>query len=81
MFGVRDGLKITVCKDADDAIEKGYDYNTHNPVPKGLELVEAVVVQNGTVQGNPTVDLILRDEEGNTYVALVKGRLLKMLPI
>lgn len=42
-------------------------------------LNEAVVVKNGTIEGNPTIDLVLTDAEGKSYVAMVTGRLLKGL--
>lgn len=70
-------LVIKIFKDAEEATQAGYSYD---PPTKGLELKEAVVVQKGTMEGNPTVDLILTDLFGNKYVAMVTGALLSMIP-
>jgi hypothetical protein len=76
-FGVQSSLAITVCKDAAEAIDKGLSY--HRPTYLPIEIVKAVVVQNGTQSGNPSVDLILVDEKGQHYAMMITGRLLKML--
>ena len=49
------------------------------PEYNGLTLHSAVVVGKGTVAGNPTVDLILVDEHGQKFVALVKGSYLEAI--
>ena len=76
-FGVMNHLDIVVCKDADDAISKGYVYRA--PI-KGAEIEKVVVVQEGTEGGNSTVDLLIRDEEGNQFVIMLTGRLVKSIP-
>lgn len=74
-----------VCKDAEDARNKGFDYTGadatgQNPAYYPIKLDKVVVVQNGTVQGNPTVDFVLQDETGKKFVFVMTGRLLKMIP-
>ena len=76
-FGVMNHLEIHVCKDANEAVEKGHIYR--GPI-KAVEIDKVVVVQSGTVEGNSTVDLVLKDKEGNKYVVMVTGRLLKSIP-
>lgn len=75
-------LNIVICKDAQDAIDKGYDYahrsEVEQPVPLVLE--KAVVVRKGMQSGASSVDLILRDVDGREYVALVPSRLLASIP-
>jgi hypothetical protein len=76
MQGVTKGFTIVVCKDADDAVEKGHDYK------KGetrLNIKTAVIVQKGTEDGHATVDLVMIDEKGKKYVTLVTASLLKGL--
>ncbi len=77
MFGIQHHLTIAVCKDADDATEKGYTYQEGY---KPLQIEKAVVVQQGTENGNPTVDLVMQDMQGNKYVVMLTGRLLKSIP-
>ena len=71
-------LKISIFDYAGEAQSAGYSYTA--PI-KAVNLTEAVVVRNGTVNGNPTVDLIFEDSDGNKYVAMITGRLLKALPL
>lgn len=73
-------LSIIICEDAKDAIEQGYDYNTWRPDVKPIEVEKVVVVRKGTQQGNPTVDFVLRDGSGQTFVFMVTGNLLKTIP-
>lgn len=77
MFGINSSLAINVCEDAADAIAKGHVYG-EDVIP--VEIVRAVVVRNGTVEGKPTVDLVMKDQAGNTYVVGITGALLKMIP-
>lgn len=66
-------ITISICNHINDAP----NYNTDGRGVKGAEIVEAVIVRNGTVEGNDTVDLVFKDQDGNKYVALVTGRILK----
>lgn len=79
MFGIMQHLDVVVFKDADEAIANGYNYDPEKYRP--VEIDKAVVVKEGTQQGNSTVDLVMIDEKGNKYVCLITGRLLKMLDI
>lgn len=42
-----------------------------------LKIEKALVVCNGTVEGNPTVDLQFVDKQGNKYVAMATGGILE----
>jgi hypothetical protein len=46
------------------------------PEYKPANLTIAGVVGDGTVDGNPTVDLIFEDESGQKYVAMLTGNLI-----
>lgn len=72
-------LSIVICKDAQEAIEQGYDYRAWNPQPVRVVIDKAVVVTKGTIEGNSSVDFILSDESGRQYVAIITGNLLKTL--
>ena len=77
MFGIQQQLNVAVCKDSIEAEEKGFIYReTHKPV----EIKQVVVVQKGTVSGNSTVDLVMEDAEGNKFVVMLTGNLLKSIP-
>lgn len=78
---VTHGFKVKVFPNGEAASEGGFDYNAWDPQPKGLKIEEMIIVQNGTVSGNATVDLVLVDADGNKYAALVTANLLKALPI
>lgn len=71
-------LKISVFDYPGEAADAGYAYTA--PV-KAATLQEAVIVRQGTKAGNPTVDLIFTDADGNKYVAMITGNLLKALPL
>lgn len=74
---VTKSLQVTICQDAQEAIDKGYQYGA-DYAP--LQITSAVIVRNGTESGKPTVDLILKDADGNKYVAMLTGALLKSIP-
>jgi len=77
MFGIMKHLKVTLCKDAYEAIGKGFSYTSgHKPV----EITDVVVVQDGTQAHNATVDFVMQDEQGNKYVVMMTGNLLKSIP-
>ena len=62
-----DSLKL----DIHETISTAPNYSA--PDYKRVNLRSAVVVMNGTVSGKPTVDLVLADEHGQEYVAVVKA--------
>ena len=76
-FGIMQHLNLHICEDADDAIAKGHIYREGI---KPIEIDKVVVVRSGTEAGNSTVDLVLKDQEGNTFVVMVTGNLLKSIP-
>lgn len=73
-------LDVTICQDAADAIAKGFDYKDAQPPVLPIEVKQVVVVRSGTVAGNPTVDFVLEDANGQRYVFMITGRLLKSIP-
>lgn len=78
-MGPQQHLIVVVCKDADDAIAKGFNYAAQGDSFKPIEIEKAVVVQNGTEGGNPTVDLVLLDQTGQRFVVMLTGTLVNML--
>lgn len=46
---------------------------------KAAMIKKAVVVGNGTKEGKPTVDIQFEDEDGNKYVGMITGELIKGL--
>ena len=60
-----------------DSVEKAPNYE--KPEYLAANLTTAQVVGNGTVNGNPTVDLIFEDESGQKYVAMITGGLMQNL--
>lgn len=78
MFGIMNYLDIEICENADEAALKGYVYSYDEYKP--IEITKVVVVRKGTEEGNPTVDLILQDQEGNKFVVMITGKLLKLIP-
>lgn len=53
--------------------------NYEKPEYQGANLTTAHVVGKGTTDGNPTVDLIFEDENGQKYIAMITGNLMQML--
>lgn len=74
--GMQSDLNIRICASAQEAIDKGFVYRA--PEYKPARLVQAVVVRNGTVEGNATVDLVFEDEDGQKHVVMLTQRLLAM---
>ena len=73
-------LSVEICADADDAVARGYDWKAVTPAVKPIEVKKVVVVRNGTVAGNASVDFLLEDESGQQFVFMVTGNLLKSIP-
>lgn len=69
-------LEIEVFESSEEAAKAGYIYR--DPVI-GLVLKKAIIIKNGTMEGNATVDLILEDGAGNKYVAMPTGNLLNAI--
>lgn len=79
MFGLMKHLNVHLCTDAEDAVAKGHVYPQSEGY-KAVEITKVVVVREGTVEGNSTVDLVLHDQAGNKYMVMVTGNLLKSIP-
>lgn len=80
-FGVMQHLNVVLCPDAQHAIDLGYNPTEEYRHAQPVEIEKVVIVKDGTTAGNPTVDLVLRDQAGNRFVVMVTGRLLKALPL
>lgn len=76
-FGMMQHLYIHICQNAQEAIDKGHIYREG---VKAVEIDKVVVVREGTEGGNSTVDLVLKDQQGNTFVVMITGSLLKSIP-
>jgi len=72
-------LSVDICADAEDAIAKGYNWS-ETPQVRPIEVKKVIVVRNGTVAGNASVDFLLEDERGQQFVFMVTGNLLKSIP-
>lgn len=72
MFGVMQHLNIENYKTVQEApiYREGF---------KAIEIEKAVVVQLGTEGGNSTCDLVLVDKEGQHFVVMLTGNLIKTL--
>jgi hypothetical protein len=66
-------LSIEICKSVDEAP------NYEKPEYRAANLQVARIVAGGTQLGNPTVDLIFSDENGQKYIAMMTGHLLEQL--
>lgn len=60
-----------------DSPDQAPKYNA--PEYRAANLMTAQIVGRGTVAGNPTVDLIFEDENGQKYVAMITGGLVENL--
>lgn len=68
-------VSIKIC----DCVADAPDYVNNGEGFKSAELSKAIVVRNGTQNGNDTVDLQFVDGEGNKFVAMVTARILKSI--
>lgn len=66
-------LSIKIC----DNPQEAPDYNTNGEGFKGAKIEKVLIVRQGTEGGNDTVDIQFTDQEGNKFVAMTTGRLLK----
>jgi hypothetical protein len=81
MFGIMQHLNVSMFDNAEMASAAGYSKESKYADAKPVEIIQVVVVRNGTKGGNSAADLILADQEGNKYVVMVTGNLLKSLPV
>lgn len=70
---VANDLKVLLADNPQDAP------NYEKPEYLLANLTTAQVVGNGTARGNPTVDFIFEDEQGQKYVAMLTGGLIENL--
>ena len=80
-FGIMNKLTVAVFDSPTIANEMGYNAQENYKNTKPIEIEQVVIVRNGTMMGHSTVDIILKDQEGNEFVVMVTGNLLKGLPL
>lgn len=73
-------MDVTVCKDADDAVARGFNWSAETSAVKPIALKQVVVVENGTQSGGATLDFLVEDENGQRYVFITTARLLAAIP-
>lgn len=56
-----------------DSPERAPRYTTETP----LKIDSVAIIANGTVNGQPTLDLVMTDREGGRYVTLLTSVLLR----
>lgn len=74
-------LQVFVFDNPESASAQGFDRLNKYRDTKPLRIEQAVVVHKGMESGAPTVDLVLTDAQGNKYVTVVTGNILKSLPL
>jgi hypothetical protein len=80
-FGIMNHLSVALCPTAEDASQRGYHREAKYKDAKPITISEVVIVKDGTLEHNSTVDFVLEDEAGNKFVVMVTGRLIKSLPL
>lgn len=73
-------LAVVVCSDARDAAMKGFDWAAAPDIYSAATIEQVVVVRKGTESGKPTVDLLIRTNDGKQHVVMLTGALIKMIP-
>lgn len=58
--------------------ESAPNYNTIGGF-KGAKLTNVAIVENGTKNGNATVDLVFEDESGQKHIVMVMGSLIQTI--
>lgn len=81
MFGIVQHLKVQIFDNAEAALAAGYSANDKYADASPVNIKQVVIVRNGTEGGNSTADLLLEDREGNQFVVMITGNLLKSLPV
>lgn len=66
-------IDVKICNTIDEAP----DYVNNGEGFQLVEITKAVIVRNGTIGGNDTIDLQFSDGKGNKFVGMVTANLLK----
>ncbi len=69
-------MSVSVSIKSADSVGKAPKYG---PEVVGLELEECVIVSKGTHHGLPSVDLVMKDENGKRYLVMTTGRVMEQL--
>lgn len=67
-------ITIQIC----NSIEEAPNYN-NLPGWHAAEVTKAIIVRNGTVNGNDTIDLQFKDLEGKNYSCMITAALFKQI--
>lgn len=46
---------------------------------EGAKILKVIIIKNGTESGSDTIDIQFEDDNGQKYVAMTTGRLLKVI--
>ena len=68
-------VTIKIC----DTVEDAPNYNTNGEGFEKATFVQAIVVRNGTEEGQDTVDLQFIDENGHKFIAMTTANIIKTL--
>lgn len=69
-------LSIEIFETGKEATEAGFNY-FDKPEFNGIKIQKAIVVKEGTIEGNSTVDFISIDQFGNKHVVMITANLLR----
>ncbi len=69
---ITNSLAVEIKNTPEEAPNYGDDY-------KLIKAHTAIIVCNGTVKGNPTVDLQLTDKDGNKYIVMASAFVIEAL--
>ena len=70
---ISSSISITVA----DSVDTAPKYEWHDF--KGVKITNCVIIPRGTVQGKPTIDLVMHDDSGNKYVSMMTGGMLESI--
>jgi hypothetical protein len=69
---ITNSLSIHLVDSPDDAPKYGEEFTM-------IKIDKCIIVNNGTVEGNSTVDLQLSDIKGNKYLIFATGKIIESL--
>lgn len=72
-------IDLTLCNTIQEAIGKGFTKEDKYKDFTFITVEQATVVGQGTTAGNATVDIVLKDAQGNKYITMVTAELLKAI--
>ena len=73
---IHTSLDVSIFNTAAEASADGFNYNKRVKPVIPLRVKNAVVVRQGTQNGNATVDFLMEDAKGPEYVIMMTGNIL-----